>query len=378
MKAIGEQELHGIIGRVYESVAEPAALQDVLRSLADAFDAHSAVLFTPALPPERGGLFVLHNHDHAAIQRYREHYFDLDLWWHTARERSVDGNLGVVTGAELVDRRVFECSEFYNDFLKPMDTYHVIATDIRVRPGPQPLDVSLAFHGSPRHSGFGDEEKTVLETIVPHLRRALQLCSRLAGTLDGVRFALDVLETLADGVLLLGENGAVLYATESARSRLNASSGLRLCNGRLSAWRARDNAELASLIARAAEADGPPTVGTVAVCCPHADQPLIVSVFPLSRRSAPLSDAESARVLVTLRDPTQPRAVCWDSVAHYFSITPAELRLCRALADDVTLPEYCVRNQISDATARSQLRSVFGKTGVRRQSELLHLFSAFT
>ena len=377
MTPIAEEELHRIVGRIYESVAESDALDDVLATLAARFDAHSAVLFTPALPPDQGGLFILHNQDPEAIRRYCEYYFDLDVWWHSARARSVDGTLRVVTGAELIAQRDFERSEFYNDFLRPNGTYHVIASDIRVLPAPRPLDVSLAFHGRRCHPGFGPQEKAVLEVLIPHLRRALQLEARLAGAFDGVQLAVDVLEAVTDGILLLTADGRVLHATKAARNLLAAGGGLRLSNGRLTAWLARDNAEIAAAIARAAGTAGALAASTVAVCAPHADQPLIVSVFPLPYRRVALGDLQNARVLVVLRDPARPPTTCWSAFARYFSITPAEVRLCQALADDLTLPEYCARHGIGESTARTQLRSVFAKTGVRRQAELMQLLRAF-
>lgn len=368
--------LHTLIGHIYDSVAEPGALGDVLRAVAGWLDARSAVLFTPTLPPAHGGLGVLHEHDPATIARYCEYYFAVDVWHAGGQARAGGGPMGIVTGAELVSRERFERSEFYNDFLRPDGIEDVIATDIAVGAAGRRLDVSLAFHAGRRHRGFDADDKALLATLVPHLRRALQLSIRMGGAFDAMRRTVEALDGLADGVLLLAADGALLHATPAARACLDAGHGLRVRAGRLCAWLARDDAALAAALAHAAPARGAPSGGTVAVRSPQSQQPLVVSIFPLPPREPPLA-AAAARILVILRDPARAPATCWEVFAQHFGITPAELRLCQALADDVTLPDYCARHALSDNTARSQLKSVFSKTGVRRQSELLRLIRAF-
>jgi DNA-binding CsgD family transcriptional regulator len=54
-----------------------------------------------------------------------------------------------------------------------------------------------------------------------------------------------------------------------------------------------------------------------------------------------------------------------------FGLTAAEARLAVALAQGETVEDYAGRTGRSMATVRSQLRSVFSKTGTHRQSELL-------
>jgi DNA-binding CsgD family transcriptional regulator len=66
----------------------------------------------------------------------------------------------------------------------------------------------------------------------------------------------------------------------------------------------------------------------------------------------------------------------WDGFRTRFALTPVELRLCRALADGLSLQEYAGKHQVSIQTARSQLKSIFAKTGTHRQSRLLRLIYA--
>jgi DNA-binding CsgD family transcriptional regulator len=61
------------------------------------------------------------------------------------------------------------------------------------------------------------------------------------------------------------------------------------------------------------------------------------------------------------------------AIARHFKLSPAEERLCEMLANDMTLAECADRLGTSIETVRSQSKTIFLKTGVNRQSELIAL-----
>jgi DNA-binding CsgD family transcriptional regulator len=66
-----------------------------------------------------------------------------------------------------------------------------------------------------------------------------------------------------------------------------------------------------------------------------------------------------------------------ESVVQHFGLTPAEFRLCAALADGVSL-KACAQNwNRSYETLRSQLKTVLAKTGTHRQAELVALLDTY-
>jgi len=57
-----------------------------------------------------------------------------------------------------------------------------------------------------------------------------------------------------------------------------------------------------------------------------------------------------------------------------FQLTPAETALAIQLANGLSLEEAAEALNIRRNTARAHLRSIFSKTGVRRQTELVRIF----
>jgi DNA-binding CsgD family transcriptional regulator len=103
---------------------------------------------------------------------------------------------------------------------------------------------------------------------------------------------------------------------------------------------------------------------------------LLITCFQLPKPAEP--DLHAARYLITLRDPKHYASRQWLLFTEQFNLTPAESRLCRTLADGLTLGDYCEKWKVAISTGRSQLSSVFGKTSMRRQSDLLRLIFLFT
>ncbi len=56
-----------------------------------------------------------------------------------------------------------------------------------------------------------------------------------------------------------------------------------------------------------------------------------------------------------------------------YSLTGAEAELVKLLVEGASIRQAAERRGVATATARSQLKSVFSKTGTKRQGELVQL-----
>ena len=74
-----------------------------------------------------------------------------------------------------------------------------------------------------------------------------------------------------------------------------------------------------------------------------------------------------------IRDPEQKAQAPHDIVRQLFNFTPAETGLVMLLADGLSLEEAALELGIRRNTARAHLRSIFSKTDVTRQTELVRI-----
>jgi DNA-binding CsgD family transcriptional regulator len=103
--------------------------------------------------------------------------------------------------------------------------------------------------------------------------------------------------------------------------------------------------------------------------------PLLLSCFPM--QPSPV-DEDGLKIMAILCDPGCYSEEQWRAFQDLFSLTAAELRLCLALADGLSLAEYSQKYDVTDNTARSQLKKVFEKTNTRRQGDLMRLIFLLT
>jgi DNA-binding CsgD family transcriptional regulator len=156
---------------------------------------------------------------------------------------------------------------------------------------------------------------------------------------------------------------------------LNQKDGLYIKDARLGASKPRESAVLRSLIDRTAKARLNHSVGYgQSVLITRASQtPLHVVVAPLT--DGHLSGAGKATAIVFISDPDRIHDGLTGMLHGLYGFTPAECRLAELLAKGQTLAEAAELNCVARETVRSQLRSMFNKTGVRRQSELIRIFT---
>ena len=78
--------------------------------------------------------------------------------------------------------------------------------------------------------------------------------------------------------------------------------------------------------------------------------------------------------VVYIRDAAGKSLASTAAAKQLFNLTPAETALAMELANGLSLEEAAEALNIRRNTARAHLRSIFSKTGVRRQTELVRIF----
>ena len=116
--------------------------------------------------------------------------------------------------------------------------------------------------------------------------------------------------------------------------------------------------------------------GTLLVTRPSMRRPLVARVAPAPRGDAVPALSGHPAVLVFLSDPEAAEEPDDAVLRRLYGLTRAESRLAGALMRGKSLGEAANELGITYHTARTQVKSVFGKTGTRRQGELIRILSS--
>lgn len=230
----------------------------------------------------------------------------------------------------------------------------------------------------------------VVQTSAAAQPGAIRLLDRLSGTLARVlplyellgeterkrRIAEYVIETSGTGTLLVEADGTIVTTNTVADELIARGSVLTSSNGRLRAGTPAMTQQIGAAIAEMARLQSstvdPLVYASFALADPERLHPLTLIVRP-GPPYGPVSAPLKRTALLILRDPARPAMLPVGDLERLFGLSPAEARLATRLADGDGLDEAAQLLGISRNTARSQLQSVFAKTGVNRQGDLVRL-----
>lgn len=289
----------------------------------------------------------------------------LDRYWTT--DRAMSWLRGSPAGTAILDSRlVSDCERdriaFYSEYLRPRELnrgcYAVLSHD-----GDQSLIVGV--HRPDRSDELDDACLKILDHVRPHLARGLAIMRRLADERTARDTASAALAQVGWGMLLVTPEGRVRFASAGGEACLD-DKVLRLRNGRVTAADIACARDFETAVAGAARATGG---RTTLLTLPTRDGGAArLSVSPC-RNAGDAASEPLALVLIEQGEAAPDEA----RLRHEYRLTPAEARLVRALAEGERLADYAERTGVRLTTAKTHLSSVFDKTGIRRQAELVRL-----
>lgn len=238
-----------------------------------------------------------------------------------------------------------------------------------------PQEDHYRLHLTPSHDGqpFSPDVQPLAEDLLRHMRRAHRLAARIDRSEQERNVYSGTLDRLAVGAIFLDAQGRVIHTTRVARDLIDSRDGLRLSRGTLAAADALDNRALqAAIRSRLAPAEAAPRPHpqTLVVSRPSGARELGLIVHSLS--SAPEAPGGFAAV-VMIRDPDQGGEPERAILRNLFAMTAAEAEVACSLTSGLSLDETAQSLNISRNTARTHLRSIFSKSGISRQTELMRL-----
>ena len=364
-------QLLRLIQRVYAAPGSDEGWQDLMRDLYTSCHGSGASLISHDFSAHNASVSATAGFAPEDIRLYEAHWAALDPWACSPAVRRIPSG-AVAVGEQLVTHAEMKRTPFYNDFGRHYDVVRCITGTIEI--DERRVSV-LSVNRSENRGPFGSDETALLNELMPHLQRALQIHRRLANSqalADGSTTALDL---LAHGILLLDAAGRVMFANRTAADLLRTADGLTVHHGELFGARVTDTNTLRTLIADAIGTSGGEKIGAgglVLIGRPAGRPPLRVLVTPVARRHVLLGSAGAA-ACVFITDPEHAPVPAAVHLQRVFGLSAAETRVATALLDGESVDGLADRLCISRNTARTHLQRLFGKTGTSRQADLIRV-----
>jgi DNA-binding CsgD family transcriptional regulator/PAS domain-containing protein len=211
------------------------------------------------------------------------------------------------------------------------------------------------------------------DVLASHFRRARAIGKMLdLHKVEAATFA-DTLDGFAAGMFLVDAEAYIVHANASGQAMLDGGAVVRERSGRLiAADRKADHALREALTAAAAGRNE----NLVVSLRPREGECWNAHVLPLAsglRRQTGASYAAVAAVFIR-KAALNPCPL--EAIASLYGLTPAELRVLTAIVEIGGVPEVAPALGVSETTVKSHLKSLFEKTGTKRQADLVKLVAS--
>ncbi len=365
--------LSAMVGTVYDAALNPERWPEAVAHACTFLDCRYGAFGAADLLRSELSFLVKWGYEDEDWQQYLTRYFHKNPF-NAGAFRTRPGDVFWASGDPNYES-YFE-SEFHREWAGPLG----IIDSVQGTLDKTASGISLITCVRHRDTGLTTErEIRRMRLLIPHFRRAL-LISRTIDLhkLKAAAFG-EAIDRLAAGVFLVTPAGGLVHANQSGEAMIAAAEPLHFSRGVLAA--VDDRAQRVLTEALGATIRGDVGIGGSGIAVPltgRNGKRYVAHVLPLGsgeRRDAGAHHSAAAALFV--REATIDLDAAIGAATQLYGLTPAEVRVVRAVIEVGGLPAIAALLGTSRLTVKSQMEAIFKKTGTRRQAELVHLISGF-
>lgn len=258
-------------------------------------------------------------------------------------------------------------NEFYQDFFIPLGARYSMAG--RVEENEMNYTV-MGIIRNVNQQPFDESAQLAAKHFTPHLQRAIRLQKHTQALQIKAELGAMAIDAFTLPMIIVDSKATIFHLNSKAEQFLNEKfSGLLSRFGCLTCQNSEEKQQLAQIISLATSHSA---IGGAMIL--QNNKSLQVFITPLPATSKFVKDWQIPLALVLIVKVGNTVSNL-HLLAKIYDFSPAELRVASALLSGKTPESYAQEIGVSINTVRTQLRSLFGKTETRGQTELVALLS---
>jgi len=360
--AVSLEEFSRVIALIHEAGAAPERWTDALAAIVGLVEgARGALMDIDAGTNLLIGIGHV-GHDPANARTYAEHYYAIDP------TRAVCVAAPAFQAMATYDQfpaRVRESHEYF-EWARRIDIGDVIGAGTTPSRGCRSL---VSVQRGAKAPAYGEEEKRLFGLLARHVALSKRVQVELGEAWSANSQLEAVFGKLAMAAFIVDAEARVRHLNAAATSLMQQHADAAIRGGRLVFADTKLGAAVQVAVRHAARQGG--RSGALPLRLDGGSAEILVS--PLHPGHGVASAWQAPLALVMIAMPAQDeKSIAW-RMQQVYRLTPSESRIAALLAVGRTVEEIARARRVSEATLRSHLRSIFSKTGVRRQAELVYL-----
>jgi DNA-binding CsgD family transcriptional regulator len=361
------QDTEALVDLIYDAAIDNGLWREILTQIADLTESQGGILFGQSLRAQTVYFDFNGRLSDDCTRVYQERHIDNVFNRHMSHQPVG----AIVYSDEIIDLNDLRRTAFYDDVFRPQQLAHSAMIALASQNG---FQAAFNICRTSRQGSFGVRERRLLSALVPHMRRSIALGLRSNAYQAVHRAAFEVIERLADGIVVLDASLRTIYANPAARA-FESGGALTLCPSPSCAGKALAE-QLQKLLRNTARgAGGALSLPTSVKSCGL----LTLLATPVRGHIATRLHEASLRdaaVLLFIVDIARRKRIAVEQIRQAYGLTWSEARVAIGVGSGMSGMEVASAMNLSPNTVKSHLRNVFAKTATQRQSELARLVSA--
>lgn len=357
-----------LIRRIYDAVDDVDALPDVLSSFCERIGGENGILGILMKAPGPLPFAVLFGLDPSLMPTLNARHLN-NVW----RRHMVTLPVGSPAASDsFVSFDQVRRTDFYDEILEPWDIGHGALFVVDDKPT---FHVAMSIHRSTTRGPFTATELEASQELLPHLKRAMQVRFLLERNREQEKLALETLDRLAAGVLILDKQAHVLFANMAAQE-IATTRDVLVLSDKTVRCRQREQSDAFRRLVASAIAGGPG--GSLMLSASSRRLPVSALVTPLVGTLALSLSAQGLQgaAAIFLSDPERHAATLTEHLQALYKLSPTEARVAWLITRSDSIGDAAKSLGLAPETVRTHLKHIFAKTGVNRQSALAYLLGA--
>jgi len=362
-------DLSQLIGDIYDA-ALTSEWVGVLDKIIEATQSNKAFFFLQKLDEPRPLLSEFKiNFDYSmdAFNDYQNRVFEDPRYQVT--KNAIEGeslNLN-----DHIDITQHKGSYFYDNIIEPMRSHQSLAGQL-IRDGNYE-SVYVVNRGldDPKYS---PQDFNLIKLLTPHMLRAVHTFKSLQLYKHYASISKSILDQTDKGIVVCDKAGRIILSNQFTNEHLASCGQFSLENNRLALVDKAQNRELNHYFSQCADLSFKGIGTQESIVIDGADdEMIIVSLSPFRDRGG-RNEFDTPCCLVTI---TFQRSLNWELFSNKFGLTKRESQLVKAIYSKKRLNDLVSVFNVSYNTLRTHLQSIFRKTDVNSQTELMIKMNMF-
>ncbi|MEQ8824569.1 MAG: hypothetical protein RIC14_09360 [Filomicrobium sp.] len=371
-----------LLDKIYAAAVEPERWPDAMAALSDTFGGAPCALHFEDESGLNDSLMVGAGVADKSAEAFQAHYWKVNPYPTIALQKYGPGQ--TLCALECVSAEDLKSDEFFNDWMRPNHWTPEHIGSVLFNSDGRTGVLSVAPFSANALENL-DDDLTAMRAIVPHFQRAIELNRLLVKSAESKDSVDSFLEFFDAAAIMISDAGIVQRYNATAASLLDAGHtiemdalGVPFCKEKKSQKR------FSTALTMAGRQSGLGTSVPFRVECFEGERRYAGLVLNLREN---LGELDSFRIrllkylhegpsrVILLKEMVGVQTIAPDNIRSLLGYTHAEARLVSALAAGQSMTDYAKQTGVSRDTTKSQLSSVFEKSNVRSQTELLALLA---